>query len=61
MEEVNKLTKTERFDYENQNKHSDKLWDDLYNKFKDDEEINFYNNKIYSRDIENLKDSSLTI
>ena len=50
LDKVNKITKTQRFDY---SKDDDKLWHGLYTLFNDDKNINFYNNKIYSRDISN--------
>lgn len=52
LDGVNKITKTERFDYK---KEDDNLWRSVYDLFSNDKNINFYNNKIYSRDISALK------
>ena len=53
LDKVNEITETQRFDYSKTDKKN--LWYDLYNLFNKDENINFYNNKIYSRDISGLK------
>lgn len=52
IEPVNLLTKTERFDYQSD---KDFLWHELYNLFDKDDQIRFYNNKIYSNDLDNNK------
>lgn len=52
LDKVNNLTKVEGFDY---SKKSSGLWNEIYNKFKDDDEIIFNNNKIYSNDLSNNK------
>ena len=51
LDKVNEITKTEGFDY---TKNNNKLWKELHDKFKNDPNINFYNNKIYSDNIESL-------
>ena len=52
IEPVNLLTKTERFDYQSD---KDFLWHEIYNLFDNDDQIRFYNNKIYSNDLDNKK------
>jgi len=51
LDKVNEITKTEGFNY---NKNDIKLWNDIHNKFSNDNNIKFYNHKVYSDDIENL-------
>lgn len=51
LDEVYNLTKTQRFNYDEDNS---KLWKEIYDKFSKDESINFYNNRIYSDDIKKL-------
>ena len=50
LDKVNDITKTENFDYSEEN---EELWNELYNKFSNDDTINFYNNKVYSNDLKN--------
>lgn len=52
LDKVNELTGVEKFNYD---LNTNGLWRELYDKFIDDKDIIFHNNKIYSNDITNSK------